>query len=66
MENYFDVYLRTPGIRREDMARALLARGNARKRGGEKLLSKAQEGANSRSTSLRTVSHDPLKISKLL
>ncbi|KAF9480642.1 hypothetical protein BDN70DRAFT_856497 [Pholiota conissans] len=43
VENYFDVYLRTPGITREDMATALLARGNARKRGGEKLLTKARE-----------------------
>ncbi|KAF8182895.1 hypothetical protein BJ912DRAFT_977037 [Pholiota molesta] len=43
VENYFEVYLRTPGIAREDMARALLARGNARKRGGEKLIAKAQE-----------------------
>ncbi|KAF8962211.1 hypothetical protein BDZ97DRAFT_1130863 [Flammula alnicola] len=43
VENYLEVYLRTPGLSREDLARALLARGNARKQGGERLLAKAQE-----------------------
>ena len=45
VENYLEVYLKTPGLSTEDMTRALLARGNARRRGGEKLLAKAQEGA---------------------
>ncbi|KAI0698173.1 hypothetical protein C8T65DRAFT_582077 [Cerioporus squamosus] len=43
VENYLDVYLRTPGLENKDMARALLARGNARKTAGERLLAKAQQ-----------------------
>ncbi|TCD62325.1 hypothetical protein EIP91_007065 [Steccherinum ochraceum] len=43
VENYMEVYLRTPGLPREDVAKALLARGNARKAAGDKLLSKAQQ-----------------------
>ncbi|KAF9529918.1 hypothetical protein CPB83DRAFT_851811 [Crepidotus variabilis] len=43
VENYFEVYLKTPGLPREDVARALLARGNARQHIGEKLLAKAQQ-----------------------
>lgn len=47
VEKYLEVYLRTPGLKNEDMARALLARGNARKSAGEKLLEKAQQGTSS-------------------
>ncbi|PSR73013.1 hypothetical protein PHLCEN_2v11117 [Hermanssonia centrifuga] len=43
VENYFEVYLRTPGLPKEDVARALLARGNARRLSGERLLAKAQQ-----------------------
>ncbi|THH26388.1 hypothetical protein EUX98_g7801 [Antrodiella citrinella] len=43
VENYLEVYLRTPGLPREDVAKALLARGNARKVAGERLLAKAQQ-----------------------
>ncbi|CDO77493.1 hypothetical protein BN946_scf184902.g27 [Trametes cinnabarina] len=43
VENYLDVYLRTPGLDKRDVARALLARGNARKTAGEKLLARAQQ-----------------------
>ena len=43
VENYLDVYLRTPGLEKQDIARALLARGNARKMAGERLLAKAQQ-----------------------
>ncbi|RPD77281.1 hypothetical protein L226DRAFT_533277 [Lentinus tigrinus ALCF2SS1-7] len=43
VENYLDVYLRTPGLEKKDIARALLARGNARKTAGERLLAKAQQ-----------------------
>ncbi|CAL1694491.1 unnamed protein product [Somion occarium] len=43
VEKYLDVYLRTPGLGNEDVARALLARGNARKSAGERLLAKAQQ-----------------------
>ncbi|KAG5650388.1 hypothetical protein H0H81_012400 [Sphagnurus paluster] len=44
VENYLEVYLRTPNLPKADIARALLARGNARKSGGECLLMKAQQG----------------------
>ncbi|KAF8800399.1 hypothetical protein BYT27DRAFT_7175403 [Phlegmacium glaucopus] len=43
VENYLEVYLRTPGLSKSDVARALLARGSARKQGGERLLSKADQ-----------------------
>ncbi|KAF9074356.1 hypothetical protein BDP27DRAFT_1416242 [Rhodocollybia butyracea] len=43
VENYLDVYLRTPNLPKEDVVRALLARGNARKSEGESLLAKAQQ-----------------------
>lgn len=43
VENYFEVYLRTPNLSNEDLTKALLARGHARKAGGEKLLVKAQQ-----------------------
>ncbi|KAJ3988370.1 hypothetical protein F5890DRAFT_1492186 [Lentinula detonsa] len=43
VENYFDVYLRTPNLPREDVVKALLARGKARKAEGESLLAKAQQ-----------------------
>ncbi|KAF8056039.1 hypothetical protein FPV67DRAFT_1534918 [Lyophyllum atratum] len=43
VENYLEVYLKTPNLPKADVARALLARGNARKCGGESLLSKAQQ-----------------------
>ncbi|KAF6750433.1 hypothetical protein DFP72DRAFT_911157 [Ephemerocybe angulata] len=41
VENYIEVYLKTPNLPRRDMARALLARGNARKAAGDRLLVKA-------------------------
>ena len=47
VEQYIDVYLRTPGLAKEDIAKALLARGNARRMSGERLLVKAQQGASS-------------------
>ena len=43
VENYLEVYLRTPGLEKKDVARALLARGNARKMAGERLLARAQQ-----------------------
>jgi hypothetical protein len=43
VENYFDVYLRTPNLPKEDVVKALLARANARKAQGESLLAKAQQ-----------------------
>lgn len=47
MENYLDVYLRTPGLEKEDVSRALVARGEARRLAGEKLLLKANSGVSS-------------------
>lgn len=44
VENYLEVYLRTPGLSKSDVTRALLARGGARKKGGEALLVKANHG----------------------
>ena len=44
VENYLEVYLRTPGLSKSDVTRALLARGAARKQGGESLLVKAEHG----------------------
>ncbi|KAF8154245.1 hypothetical protein B0H34DRAFT_661953 [Crassisporium funariophilum] len=43
VENYLEVYLKTSGLPRSQVARALLARGNARKHGGERLLAQAQQ-----------------------
>jgi hypothetical protein len=44
VEKYFEVYLRTPNLPKADVARALLARANARKRAGEQLICRAQQG----------------------
>jgi hypothetical protein len=35
VENYLDVYLRTPNLPKDDVAKALLARGAARRAAGE-------------------------------
>ncbi|KAF7327189.1 hypothetical protein MKEN_00296000 [Mycena kentingensis (nom. inval.)] len=43
VENYIEVFLRTPDLPRDDVVRALLARGSARKAGGEELLVKAEQ-----------------------
>lgn len=48
VENYLEVYLRTPNLPKADVMRALLARANARKMGGEKLLARAQQGMSLR------------------
>ncbi|KAJ7051106.1 hypothetical protein C8F01DRAFT_1377208 [Mycena amicta] len=45
VENYIEVYLRTPYLPRKDVVRALLARGSARKAGGECLIAKAEQDA---------------------
>ncbi|KAL0065624.1 hypothetical protein AAF712_007402 [Marasmius tenuissimus] len=42
VESYFEVYLKTPNLDKADVARALLARGNARKASGERLIAKAK------------------------
>ncbi|KAK7057913.1 hypothetical protein R3P38DRAFT_2843621 [Favolaschia claudopus] len=43
VENYLEVYLRTPDLPRPSIVKALLARGNARKACGESLLAKAEQ-----------------------
>ena len=45
VENYLEVYMKTPNLPKKDMAKALLARGNARKAAGDRLLVKANLGA---------------------
>lgn len=44
VERYMDVFLRTPGISNDDIARAQLARGNARRIAAERLLAQAHQG----------------------
>lgn len=44
VESYLEVYLKTPGLRKENVSKALLARGKARKSAGEKLVAKAHQG----------------------
>jgi hypothetical protein len=48
IENSLDVCLRTPGLSNEDAAKALLARADARRIAGERLLARAQQGMTSR------------------
>ncbi|TDL26844.1 hypothetical protein BD410DRAFT_782927 [Rickenella mellea] len=43
VENYLDVYLRTPGLPTEDTTKAMLARGRARRAAGDRLLAKAKQ-----------------------
>ncbi|KAG5720769.1 hypothetical protein E4T56_gene16926 [Termitomyces sp. T112] len=43
VENYLEVYLKSPNLPKRDIARALLARGTARKAGGDMLLAKAHQ-----------------------
>lgn len=44
VEEYLEVYLRTPDLPKDDVARALVARGRARKGAGQKLLLMASRG----------------------
>ncbi|CAK5271213.1 unnamed protein product, partial [Mycena citricolor] len=43
VENYLEVYLKTPDLPRTDVVKALLARGKARKAAGEELVEKAEQ-----------------------
>ncbi|KAI0920644.1 hypothetical protein AcW1_002327 [Taiwanofungus camphoratus] len=43
VESFLDVCMRTPSLAKTDMVRALLARGNARRAAGERLLLQAQQ-----------------------
>jgi len=45
VESYFDALLRMPGLAREQMTSALLARGAARRAAGEQLIARAEQGA---------------------
>ncbi|EGN94620.1 hypothetical protein SERLA73DRAFT_114070 [Serpula lacrymans var. lacrymans S7.3] len=49
VENYLDVYLRTPRLPHHDAARALIARGNARRAAGQCLLGKSHQDYQSAS-----------------
>ncbi len=44
VENYLDCSFKTPGLPKEDVEKALFARGNARKSSAERLFAKAQQG----------------------
>ena len=44
VERYLDVFLRTPGLPQDAVARALVARGKARKEAGQRLLVKSEQG----------------------
>ena len=44
VEDYLDVYLRTPDLPKDDITRALVARGRARRGAGQKLLLMASRG----------------------
>lgn len=46
VEEFFEVYLKTPGLPREDVTKALLARGAARRAAAERLMVKAKQGAH--------------------
>jgi hypothetical protein len=45
VEEYLDIYLRTPDLSKDDIARALLARGLARNRAGHQLFLMASRGS---------------------
>lgn len=44
VERYLDVYLKTPNLPKPSIAKALLARANARKACGDRLLTQAHQG----------------------
>ena len=48
VEDFLEVYLKTPGLPQEDMTRALLARSTARRAAAERLMVKAQQGTYSK------------------
>ncbi|KAI0246589.1 hypothetical protein BJV78DRAFT_1297892 [Lactifluus subvellereus] len=50
VEAYLDVYLRTPDLPKDDIARALVARGRARKGAGQRLLLMASHDLHTAST----------------
>ena len=56
VENFLEVYLRTPNLDKCDIARALVARGNARKAAGDILLGKARQGTASVFNSVTAIS----------
>jgi hypothetical protein len=45
VDEYLDVYLRTPDLPKDDTARALVARGRARKSAGQQLFLMASRGS---------------------
>lgn len=62
VERYLDVFLRTPGIKTEDVTKAQLARGNARRLAAERLLAKAHQGSTFCGKDLYTVYLRPFRL----
>lgn len=58
VENYLDVYLRIPDLPKDDIAKALVARGRARKGAEQKLLLMASQGPSHSFIVLKTYSAD--------
>ena len=58
VEAYLDVYMRTPDLPEDDVAKALLARGKARKDAAQLLLMRAELGKMRRFPSYAEVSTD--------
>jgi hypothetical protein len=46
VEEFLEVYLKAPGLPQEDVTKALLARGAARRAAAETLMAKAQQGTD--------------------
>ena len=46
VEEFLEVYLKTPGLLQADVTKALLARGSARRAAAERLMAKAKQGTN--------------------
>lgn len=46
VERYLEVYLKTPNLPKASVAKALLARANARKAFGDRLLAQAHQGSS--------------------
>lgn len=44
VEQFLEVYLKTPGLPQEEVTKALLARGTARRVAAERLMTKANQG----------------------
>jgi len=63
-EDYTDVYLRTPYLPKDDIAKALVARGRARRGASQRLLLLASRGLSHRLVVLNLYSADPVPSSR--